>query len=139
VKTKPVTVSGDPVLLARLAANLLHNAVHYNRPGGTVGVELPADGRLTVRTKGKTIGGAKVADNDMIATAVRLRDEEELSLREIAGRLVIRTGKKRGEHPSPATVMVRWTPARASGDCGRPVVELAPDLAREEDRTGFWR
>ncbi|WP_345196441.1 hypothetical protein [Streptomyces lavendulae] len=41
----------------------------------------------------------------MIATAVRLRDEEELSLREIAGRLVIRTGKKRGEHPSPATVM----------------------------------
>jgi DNA invertase Pin-like site-specific DNA recombinase len=59
----------------------------------------------TARTKGKTIGGVKVADNDMIATAVRLRDEEELSLSEIAGRLVIRTGKKRGEHPSPATVM----------------------------------
>lgn len=41
----------------------------------------------------------------MNATAVRLRDEEELSLREIAARLVIRTGKKRGEYPSPATVM----------------------------------
>jgi hypothetical protein len=27
------------------------------------------------------------------------------SLREIAGRLVIRTGKTRGEYPSPATVM----------------------------------
>ncbi|GGU65795.1 hypothetical protein GCM10010211_33780 [Streptomyces albospinus] len=40
-----------------------------------------------------------VADNGMIATAAPLRDEEELSLREIAGRLVIRTGKKRGEQP----------------------------------------
>ncbi|HYZ53994.1 MAG TPA: hypothetical protein VE733_10940 [Streptosporangiaceae bacterium] len=41
----------------------------------------------------------------MLATAVRLRDTEHLSLREIASRLVIRTGKKRGQHPSPATVM----------------------------------
>ncbi|MGW7090157.1 hypothetical protein ACWGH2_42620 [Streptomyces sp. NPDC054871] len=40
----------------------------------------------------------------MLATALRLRDEE-LSLREIASRLVIRTGKKRGQHPAPATVM----------------------------------
>jgi hypothetical protein len=58
----------------------------------------------TARTKGKTIGGVKVSDNDM-SPAARLRDEEELSLRDIAARLVILTSKKRGEHPSPATVM----------------------------------
>ncbi|WKK27860.1 recombinase family protein (plasmid) [Streptomyces olivoreticuli] len=63
------------------------------------------EGQETARTKGKAIGGQKVSDPDMTATAVRLRDEEKLSLREIASRLVIRTGKKRGEHPSPATVM----------------------------------
>jgi hypothetical protein len=28
-----------------------------------------------------------------------------MSLRDIAGRLVIATGKKKGQHPSPATVM----------------------------------
>lgn len=39
------------------------------------------------------------------ATAVRLREQERLSLREIAGRLVIRSGQKRGAHPSPATVL----------------------------------
>jgi hypothetical protein len=30
---------------------------------------------------------------------------QELSLRDIAARLVISTGKKKGQHPSPATVM----------------------------------
>jgi Site-specific recombinases, DNA invertase Pin homologs len=60
------------------------------------------EGQETARTKGQAIGGRKVSDDDMLATAVRLRDEEELALREIAA---IRTGKKRGEHPSPATVM----------------------------------
>jgi hypothetical protein len=30
---------------------------------------------------------------------------EEMSLRDIAGRLVIAVGKKKGQHPSPATVM----------------------------------
>lgn len=63
------------------------------------------EGQETARRGGKVIGGAKVSDEDMLATALRLREEESLSLREIASRLVIRTGKKRGQHPSPATVM----------------------------------
>ncbi|MET7930991.1 recombinase family protein [Streptomyces sp. NPDC005373] len=63
------------------------------------------EGQETARTKGKAIGGVKVSDEDMLATALRLRDEENLSLREIAARVVIRTGAKRGQHPSPATVM----------------------------------
>ncbi|MEU3147678.1 hypothetical protein [Streptomyces sp. NPDC006999] len=63
------------------------------------------EGQETARAKGKAIGGVPVCDDDMLATALRLRDAEHLSLREIASRLVIRTGKKRGQHPSPVTVM----------------------------------
>ncbi|MFB6533092.1 hypothetical protein [Streptomyces noursei] len=36
--------------------------------------------------------------------ALHLR-EQEMSLRDIAKRLVITTGAKKGQHPSPATVM----------------------------------
>ncbi|MER7841507.1 hypothetical protein ABTY98_37890 [Streptomyces sp. NPDC096040] len=36
--------------------------------------------------------------------ALHLRDQE-MSLRDIAKRLVITTGAKKGQHPSPATVM----------------------------------
>ncbi|MGV9884790.1 hypothetical protein [Streptomyces sp. NPDC003006] len=37
--------------------------------------------------------------------ALHLRDEKEMSLRDIAKRLVITTGAKKGQQPSPATVM----------------------------------
>ena len=40
----------------------------------------------------------------MLAVALNLRGQE-LSLREIADRLVIAAGKKKGQHPSPAAVM----------------------------------
>lgn len=40
----------------------------------------------------------------MLFTAVSLRDEQ-LSLSDIAARLVISKGAKKGQHPSPATVM----------------------------------
>ncbi|MFJ4960890.1 recombinase family protein [Streptomyces sp. NPDC088729] len=63
------------------------------------------EGQETARKNGKAIGGVRISDDDMFATALRLRDQEHLSLREIASRLVIRTGKKRGRHPALATVM----------------------------------
>ena len=40
----------------------------------------------------------------MLAVALHLRGQE-LSLRDIAARLVIAAGKKKGQHPSPATVL----------------------------------
>jgi hypothetical protein len=40
----------------------------------------------------------------MLSMALHLR-EQNLSLREIAARLVITKGKKKGQHPSPATVL----------------------------------
>ncbi|MEW2489775.1 hypothetical protein [Streptomyces sp. NPDC048411] len=36
--------------------------------------------------------------------ALHLR-EQEMSLRDIAARLVVTTGKKKGQHPSPATIL----------------------------------
>ncbi|MFJ8075562.1 hypothetical protein ACIQ7Q_16875 [Streptomyces sp. NPDC096176] len=60
------------------------------------------EGHESARKRGKTIGG--VTDDSMLSMALHLR-EQEMSLRDIAKRLVITTGKKKGQHPSPATVM----------------------------------
>jgi DNA invertase Pin-like site-specific DNA recombinase len=56
------------------------------------------EGHESARGRGKSIGGAAVTDEAMLAAALHLRGQE-LSLR------VIATGKKKGRHPSPATVM----------------------------------
>jgi DNA invertase Pin-like site-specific DNA recombinase len=66
------------------------------------------EGHESARKRGKTIGGAGVTDDDMLSMALRLRDQE-MSLRDIAKHLVITIGitigAKRGQRPSPATVM----------------------------------
>ena len=62
------------------------------------------EGHESARTRGKIIGGAAVIDDAMLSMALHLR-EQNLSLREIAARLVITKGKKKGQHPSPATVL----------------------------------
>jgi len=55
VDVEPVTVAGDPVLLSRMVANLMDNAVRYNRPGGAVWVHLDASGTLTIRNTGAEV------------------------------------------------------------------------------------
>jgi len=62
------------------------------------------EGHESARARGKAIGGAAVTDDAMLAVALHLRGRE-MSLRDIAARLVIATGKKKGQHPSPATVL----------------------------------
>ena len=62
------------------------------------------DGHESARARGKAIGGAAVTDEALLAVALHLRGQE-LSLRGIAGRLVMTRGKKKGQHPSPATVL----------------------------------
>lgn len=51
-----------------------------------------------------SIGGASVTDDAMLAMALHLRGQE-LSLCDIAAKLVITSDAKKGQHPSPATVM----------------------------------
>ncbi|GAA3199967.1 recombinase family protein [Nonomuraea roseoviolacea] len=62
------------------------------------------EGHESARARGKTIGGAAVTDDAMLSMALHLRGQD-LSLRDIAARLVITKGKKKGRHPSPATVL----------------------------------
>jgi len=62
------------------------------------------EGRESARARGKAIAGAAVTDDAMLAVALHLR-VQELSLPDIAARLVISIGKKKGQHPSPAAVM----------------------------------
>jgi DNA invertase Pin-like site-specific DNA recombinase len=63
------------------------------------------EGHESARARGKSIGGAPVTDEAMLSHALHLRDQQGLSLRDIATRLVITKGKKKGQHPSPATVL----------------------------------
>jgi DNA invertase Pin-like site-specific DNA recombinase len=62
------------------------------------------EGHESARARGKSIGGAAVTDDAMLGMALHLR-EQNLSLRDVAARLVITKGKKKGRHPSPATVL----------------------------------
>ncbi|MEV1005495.1 recombinase family protein [Nonomuraea sp. NPDC050202] len=62
------------------------------------------EGHESARARGKAIGGAAVTDENMLAMALHLRGQD-LSLRDIAARLVITSGKKKGRHPSAATVL----------------------------------
>lgn len=63
------------------------------------------EGHESARARGKAIGGAAVTDEAMLSHALHLRDQQGLSLRDIAARLVITQGTKKGQHPSPATVL----------------------------------
>lgn len=56
------------------------------------------EGHESARKRGKTIGGAGVTDDDMLSMALHIRDQE-MSLRDIAKRLVITTGAKKGAPP----------------------------------------
>ena len=62
VDPSPYEVAGDPVLLERLVRNLVHNAIKYNRPGGTVNVSVgAAAAALTVENTGPMVPAEDVA------------------------------------------------------------------------------
>ncbi|GLW10136.1 two-component sensor histidine kinase [Microtetraspora sp. NBRC 13810] len=60
--TRPVTVAGDEVLLARLAANLVHNAIRHNHPGGHVLVELSPGAGLVVSNTGPPVPPDRIGE-----------------------------------------------------------------------------
>ncbi|WP_329430321.1 recombinase family protein [Streptosporangium sp. NBC_01495] len=62
------------------------------------------EGHESARARGKAIGGAAVTDENMLSMALHLRGQN-LSLRDIAARLVITSGARKGRHPSAATVL----------------------------------
>jgi DNA invertase Pin-like site-specific DNA recombinase len=58
------------------------------------------EGHESARSRGKSIGGAAATDDAMLAIALHLREQNH-SLRDIASRLVITTGKKKASTPRP--------------------------------------
>ncbi|MFE5543593.1 recombinase family protein [Streptomyces sp. NPDC056534] len=62
------------------------------------------EGHESARKRGKAIGGPTVTNSDMLTMALQMR-AEGVSLRDMAPRLVITTGAKKGQHPSPPTIM----------------------------------
>ncbi|HEV2590354.1 MAG TPA: HAMP domain-containing sensor histidine kinase [Gaiellaceae bacterium] len=72
---EPAALAGDPVLVERLFANLLDNAIRYNAPAGDVWITTRASGgaaRLTVENTGPTI---RVADAGRIFQPFQRLDE----------------------------------------------------------------
>jgi CheY-like chemotaxis protein/anti-sigma regulatory factor (Ser/Thr protein kinase) len=57
VATEPVWVEGDPVRLEQVVSNLLHNAVKYTPPGGSIAVSVRCeDGEALVQVRDDGIG-----------------------------------------------------------------------------------
>jgi signal transduction histidine kinase len=57
-------VTGNPVLLAQMTANLIDNAVRHNHPGGWIRTQITRDGpavRLLVENGGPVLDPGKVA------------------------------------------------------------------------------
>ena len=51
----PVTVAGERVLLERLVANLVHNAIKYNRPSGSIDIAVGPGSMLRVSNTGDPV------------------------------------------------------------------------------------
>jgi signal transduction histidine kinase len=58
---RPRVVAGEQVLLERLVTNLVQNAVKYNRPGGTIDVQVGDDPALVVANTGDDVPPDRVA------------------------------------------------------------------------------
>ena len=67
----PVTVRADAALLERAVANIVDNAVRYNRPNGSVAVALTRDGDRAFRLLVTDTGGGIGAEDFKTLTAIR--------------------------------------------------------------------
>lgn len=86
VSEKPLFVEGDPVRLAQLIANLLHNAHKYTPEGGTIHVSAQrAGGDLVIRVKDSGVG----ISSQMLPRIFDLFTQEASSLHNAAGGLGI--------------------------------------------------
>ncbi|MFF3501830.1 sensor histidine kinase [Streptomyces sp. NPDC003247] len=59
---QPTLVLGDPVLLTRLIANLVHNAIRHNHPGGSVRIRTSPAAGLSVSNTGPRIPADRVPE-----------------------------------------------------------------------------
>ncbi|GGM33039.1 two-component sensor histidine kinase [Longimycelium tulufanense] len=62
LRTEPVEVLGDPVLLGQLLTNLVTNAVRHNTAGGWARVEVRGDGTVEVANTGPRVDPGQVTE-----------------------------------------------------------------------------
>jgi len=120
LELQPAVIAGDRALLERLAANLLENGVHYNRPGGFVAVRTRhADGwaELEVENTGPVVDRA--AAGRLAEPFERLERSAEGSGAGLGLSIVRAVGEAHGGslviEPRPGgglTVVVRFPTAR---------------------------
>ncbi|WP_405692518.1 hypothetical protein [Streptomyces sp. NBC_00057] len=77
--------------------------------------EKSLEGQASARERGRHGGRPKVVDDDMADYARALRTQG-VTVPQIARKLVIPSGKNKGEHPSVATVYRLLAEAEASDD-----------------------
>ncbi|MFF8506739.1 recombinase family protein [Streptomyces sp. NPDC015492] len=77
--------------------------------------EKTLEGQVSARDRGRHGGRPKVVDDDMAAYALSLR-EKGVPVAEIAQKLVIPSGKNKGQHPSVPTVYRILAQAAATAD-----------------------
>jgi signal transduction histidine kinase len=118
---EPALVEGDPVLLHRLAANLIDNAIRYNRPDGLVELQVRSAGSLRVRNTGLEIPEDRI--NELFEPFRRLH-EARIGSSEGAGLgLSIVAAIARAHHaevrarPNPGGGLVVTVQFRAIGSC----------------------
>jgi signal transduction histidine kinase len=126
---RPAPVLGDPLLVTRLLANLLDNALHYNRAGGSVQIVTEhgaGAGRLIVTNSGPVVPEDQIARlfepfQRIAPTRTGQHEGHGLGLsivQAIARVHGARLDVKPGEHGG-LTVDLRF-PARSGSGCSRP-------------------
>jgi hypothetical protein len=95
--------------------------------------EKTLEGQLIAASKGNHGGRPKVIDDDMLTFAVALKDKG-VPVPDIAKKLVIKTGKNAGTHPSVASLYRALAEAEAAAaDDGLPLRPKPVGIRRPED------
>lgn len=113
-----IPMVGDPLLLAQAVANLLDNAVKYNRHGGDILINLNKDTRrgirLTVRDQGEGIPDRekrRVLERFYRCDSSRATPGAGLGLCLVAAVAELHHGSLQFEDGAPGLVAVLWLPA----------------------------
>ena len=100
-------ITGNPVLLAQMTANLIDNAVRHNHPGGWIRTEITRDGpvvRLPVENGGPVLDQGKVTTRMRRTSSGKAWDENTDPFTKTVQVTISRLRRKLGEPPPIQTI-----------------------------------
>jgi signal transduction histidine kinase len=140
---QPALVAGDEVMLTRLAANLIQNAVRHNHPGGRVEVDLAPDATLVVRNTGPQVPPDRLGElfepfRRLHRDRTRTAEGAGLGLSIVAAIAHAHGGTVRAAaNPGGGlTVTVRIQRIDQHGDAGHTVASASEGVSRAARRAG---